>query len=257
MKSQILILALLAIGRTAGASAEHGDGNGIQYYAGDVSTPPVKSKKPRHLFYALTPVLGVGGQFEHSLGSGPSLSWQVGADMDVELGKYISVWGTFRTISTHVDYFETTPEATPVHVSEQAYGLGMGGAIHPFGGKGWPFDLALKGGLRFLVLDNDQFRTWAGGISVGGSIRIDVLRYLYLTADASWTYNAFHPGTDSDLGILNRLGGPRSLTTYSAGIGFRAGPHASLNLGFEGEVLELRETMRYYAAATMSFMLKF
>jgi hypothetical protein len=261
MKRQILILALLAIARPAGASAEHGDEYGSQYYAGDMSTKQemstkkAKCKKQRHTFFVIAPVIGVGGSFEHSLGSPLSLSWRTGADMEVEVGKYISGWGTFRTMFGDIDYFSNTSGAK-VNVSEREYDIGMGGAVHPFGGKEWPFDLALKAGSKFFILDNDKFTTWGGGISLGGGMRIDILRFLYLTADASWTFNAFHPANDSDLGSLNRLGGPKSLTTYSAGVGFRAGPHASLILGFEGDALELKATMRYDNSGTMAFVLK-
>jgi hypothetical protein len=222
-----------------------------------MSVKKEKHKKPRHIFVLVAPVLGVGGTFEHSVGSGLALSTLVGADTDMQVGKYISVWGTFRVAFSNMDYFSDAPGSKPVNVNEREYDIGAGGAVHPFGGKEWPVDLALKVGTRFLVLDNNQFSTWAGGIALGGSIRVDFLKYMFLIVDASWTFNAFHPDNDSDLGSLNLLGGPRSQTTYAAGVGFRAGSHAALGLGFEGEALELKATLRDTAAGTMSFMLKF
>lgn len=256
MRLPILILAVLAIARTATASADNAGENGPQAYAGAVTTTPASSTIPHRLMYDLTPVLAIGSSFEHPTGSGVGLSWGFGADMDIRVGKYLSTWGTFRTVFDDQQYYGNAgSQAT--QVGERDIDLGAGGAVHPFACKAWPFDLSLKAGTRFFILNNDLFTTWGGGVSLGGAIRVDLLKYLYLIADADWTYNAFHPGDDSDLGSLNRLGGPRAETTYSGGLGFRAGPHATISLGFEGTALQLRDTTRYYSAVTMSFILRF
>lgn len=214
--------------------------------AADEARPVVPEPSARTF---VTPAVGFGWSSEEGLGD-ESLHFRVSLDAARLLSDLISVRGRVRDHFYRRQYLTDRPSIAEqglsrAEVDEQKLDLDAFVVFdldHAFGFSGSRFRLAAGVGPSFRFFINDALPSQSGGPAVELQAGYALSSYVELSAGAGYGYNLFFPNAE----LLSAVGGPQSHLGLNGALSFRFPPDVRVAFAWEGELLQLKNSLRQY-----------
>lgn len=202
----------------------------------------------------VTPAVGFGWSSEEGF-EGESLHFRVSLDAAYLLTDLVSVRGRVRDHFYRRQYLTDRPSIagqglSRAEVDEQKLDLDAMAVFdldHAFGISGSGFRLAAGVGPSFRFFINDALPSQFGGPAVELQAGYALSSFVELSAGVGYGYNLFFPNAD----LLSAVGGPQSHLGLNGALSFRFPPDVRVAFAWDGEMLQLKNSLRQYHSLSL------